>query len=196
MITFAFRAAWPAIAAAGLIASGTAHGQQAAAQAAPKTSEVRPTTPTTPAPTPAPPPASGDAAAKASGPPSVATLPVRVTSGRQEAPVNGVLYIYGTERCPTDGQGNEIVVCVRRSAAERYRLPKDLRPDTIKPEFQSWAARQQGALVAGASGIGSCSAEGSGGATGCATQQFDAARAENRARKAAQRAEDDAAHPK
>jgi hypothetical protein len=106
----------------------------------------------------------------------------------QDAPVNGILYVYGNEKCPTDKDGNEIVVCERRSASEKYRLPKDLRPSTIKPEYQSWAVRQQGALTTGGDGIGSCSTVGSGGATGCATQAFDAARAENRARKADQRA--------
>lgn len=158
------------------------------AQQAPAPAPDKPAAAPTPAQAPAAAPA--PASAPAAGPrPSVATLPPR------EAPVNGVLYIYGNERCPTDSSGNEITVCVRRSAGERYRLPKDLRPDTIKPEYQSWADRQQGALSVGSSGIGSCSAVGAGGATGCMTQQFEAARAERRARKAEQQAEDDAAHP-
>ena len=106
----------------------------------------------------------------------------------QDAPVNGILYVYGNDKCPTDKDGNEIVVCERRSASEKYRLPKDLRPSTIKPEYQSWALRQQGALTTGGDGIGSCSAVGVGGATGCATQAFEAACAENRARKAEQKA--------
>ncbi len=102
----------------------------------------------------------------------------------QEAPVNGVLYIYGNEKCPTDANGNEIVVCERRSPSEKYRLPKDLRPSTIKPEYQSWAVRQDATLNTGQTGINSCSAVGVGGATGCAQQQFDAARADNKQRKA------------
>ena len=106
----------------------------------------------------------------------------------QDAPVNGILYVYGNEKCPTDKDGNEIVVCERRSASEKYRLPKDLRPSTIKPEYQSWAVRQQGALATSGGGIGSCSTVGVGGASGCAAQAFEAARAENRARKAEQRA--------
>jgi hypothetical protein len=108
----------------------------------------------------------------------------------QDAPVNGILYIYGNEKCPTDKDGNEIVVCERRSAAERYRLPKDLRPSSIKPEYQSWAIRQQGGLDIGKDSIGSCSTAGSGGATGCASQAFEAARAENKARKADRAATD------
>ena len=114
---------------------------------------------------------------------------VAAPAAAQEAPVNGVLYIYGNEKCPTDANGNEIVVCERRSPSEKYRLPKDLRPSTIKPQYQSWAARQDAALNTGQTGINSCSAVGVGGATGCQQQQFDAARAERKARKAANETE-------
>mgnify|MGYP003385644144 CR=1 FL=1 len=107
-----------------------------------------------------------------------------------EAPVNGVTYLYSaTQKCPTDTDGNEITVCVRRSPAEQFRIPKELRPDTLKPEYESWALRgSQTVAEIGRSGTGSCSTEGAGGATGCATQAFEAARRENRARKAAQAA--------
>ncbi|OQW78227.1 MAG: hypothetical protein BVN32_07250 [Proteobacteria bacterium ST_bin14] len=107
-----------------------------------------------------------------------------------EAPVNGVTYLYSaTQKCPTDTDGNEITVCVRRSPSEQFRIPKELRPDTLKPEYESWALRgSQTVAEIGRSGIGSCSTEGAGGATGCATQAFEAARRENRARKAAQAA--------
>jgi hypothetical protein len=107
-----------------------------------------------------------------------------------EAPVNGVTYLYSaTQKCPTDTDGNEITVCVRRSPSEQFRIPKELRPDTLKPEYESWALRgSQTVAEIGRSGIGSCSTEGAGGATGCATQAFEAARRENRARKATQAA--------
>lgn len=128
--------------------------------------------------------------------PTVATMPASTTeNSHHEAPVNGILYIYGNERCPTDSNGNEVVVCVRRSAAERFRLPKDLREGTIKPEYQAWAQRQQGTLAAGAQGLGSCSAVGLGGATGCQTQQFEAYKAERRAKKAEEQAVQDSVHP-
>lgn len=104
-----------------------------------------------------------------------------------EAPVNGVTYLYNAmQKCPTDTDGNEITVCVRRTPDEQFRIPKELRPDTLKPEYESWALRGQSVAEIGRSGIGSCSTEGLGGASGCASQQFEAARRENRARKEAE----------
>ncbi len=101
----------------------------------------------------------------------------------KNAPVNGVLVLYGNERCPTDADGNEIVVCTRQDAAEQFRIPKDLRNFKITPENQSWALRAQGTLDTGASGIGSCSAIGPGGSIGCSNQQFKANKTFNKERK-------------
>jgi len=100
------------------------------------------------------------------------------------APVNGVLVIYGNERCPTNSDGDEIVVCERRSAEEQYRLPKELRSLEVTPQNQSWAANAGGVMATGASGIGSCSAAGgAGGAVGCMGQRDQAYRADKRARQ-------------
>lgn len=100
------------------------------------------------------------------------------------APVNGVLVIYGNERCPTNSDGDEIVVCERRSAEEQYRLPKELRSLEVTPENASWAANAGGVMATGASGIGSCSAAGgAGGAVGCMGQRDQAYRAAKRARQ-------------
>ncbi|OYY92019.1 MAG: hypothetical protein B7Y45_00555 [Sphingomonas sp. 28-66-16] len=108
----------------------------------------------------------------------------------QEAPVGGVLILYGEkDKCPTDADGNQIVVCSRRPAAEQFRIPKELREGSIKPEYESWAVRQQSVQDVGASGNGSCSTAGIGGASGCAAQQFELARREAKARKAAQAAD-------
>lgn len=118
--------------------------------------------------------------------------PIAEASEAPEAPVNGVTYLYSaTQKCPTDTDGNEITVCVRRSPDEQFRIPKELRPETMKPEYESWALRgSQTVAEVGRSGIGSCSTEGLGGASGCASQQFEAARRENRARKEARAAND------
>ena len=117
----------------------------------------------------------------AQGAPS--TIPVT-----QRAPINGVLVLYGNERCPTDREGNEVVVCEHRSAAEQYRVPKELREFQVTPENQSWARQAQGTLAAGTgvNSIGSCSVVGPGGQSGCFLQAARADRAENKARKQAE----------
>lgn len=90
----------------------------------------------------------------------------------KNAPINGVLVLYGNERCPTDANGAEIVVCTRRDAAEQFRVPKELRDFKITPQNESWALRAQGTLNTGGTGIGSCSAVGPGGGIGCSRLQF------------------------
>lgn len=104
----------------------------------------------------------------------------------RSAPVNGVLTLFGNERCPTNAQGEEIVICVRRSAQEQYRVPKELREFAVTPENESWAAKAQGTLGTGvgANSIGSCSTVGPGGATGCFGQRVREARRENKERAA------------
>lgn len=102
------------------------------------------------------------------------------------APINGVLVLYGNQRCPTDTQGNEIVVCERRSAAEQFRVPKELREFQVTPENAAWAAKAQGTMAAGtgANSIGSCSVVGPGGQSGCFLQAARANKAANKERKA------------
>jgi hypothetical protein len=127
------------------------------------------------------------AAAQVAGP-GVPPPPKPATPGpvSRNAPVNGVLVLYGNEKCPTDRDGNEIVVCTRRDAAEQFRVPKELRNFKVTPENQSWALRAQGTLDTGASGIGSCSAIGPGGSLGCSQQQFRDNKLINKDRKAAE----------
>lgn len=106
------------------------------------------------------------------------------SDGARGAPVNGVLVLYGNQRCPTNNDGQEVVVCVRRSAQEQFRIPKELREFQITPQNESWAVREQSTLAAGvgANSIGSCSTVGPGGQTGCLVQQANRARQEARAR--------------
>ncbi|PCD03288.1 hypothetical protein COC42_02455 [Sphingomonas spermidinifaciens] len=123
---------------------------------------------------------------------AAATIGVAALSAPAAAQVqNGVLYIYGNDKCPTNADGEEIVVCVRKSEAERFRIPQELRELEITPQNEAWAARAEGTLNAGQSGIGSCSAVGIGGATGCYGQAADRNRAERRARRDAQNVLDD-----
>jgi hypothetical protein len=105
----------------------------------------------------------------------------------QNAAQNGVLVIYGQDKCPTNDNGEEIVVCQRLDEAERFRIPKTLRDQPGAPQTsQSWAVRQEDALTAGGTGTGSCSAVGANGSTGCFVRQATKAKAETKARKAEQ----------
>lgn len=120
-------------------------------------------------------------------------IPVKPSQGLGEvakrAPVNGVLVLYGNERCPTDQAGDEIVVCERRGAEEQFRVPKELRNFQITPENASWAVKQKAILSAGGAGVngtGSCSVNGAGGQSGCLADQIAASRAANAERKAAE----------
>ncbi|HEX8300847.1 hypothetical protein [Sphingomonas sp.] len=115
-----------------------------------------------------------------------AAVPALIPSAQaQNAANNGVLVIYGEDKCPTNTSGEEIVVCQRLDEAERFRIPKTLREAVGRPQAnESWAVRSQDALQAGNFGTGSCSAVGVGGATGCFVKQATAAKAETKARKA------------
>lgn len=110
-----------------------------------------------------------------------------VPSFAQNAPQNGVLVIYGDDKCPTNADGDEIVVCVRRPAEERFRIPKDLRDQETKRENESWAVRQQDTLNAGNTGIGSCTTVGPGGGIGCTAQEIRARKQEADQRRAAEK---------
>lgn len=97
---------------------------------------------------------------------------------------SGVLLIFGNDKCPTNENGDEIVVCRRLDESERFRIPKDIREADVRPQAtESWAVRQQDALTTGGTGTGSCSAVGANGATGCFVKEATAARAETRKRK-------------
>ena len=129
---------------------------------------------------------SSPAVAQVAGPAVPKTPGATQTSGEvaRGAPINGVLVLYGNQRCPTDREGNEVVVCERRSAAEQFRVPKELREFQVTPENQSWARQAQGTLAAGdgVNSIGSCSVVGPGGQSGCFLQQSRNNRATNQAR--------------
>ena len=105
------------------------------------------------------------------------------------------LIIYGSQKCPTDADGNEIVVCVKRPPGEQFRIPKELRELKVTPENESWAAKAAANDRVGQDGIGSCSNVGAGGATGCFVQAGRAYKKQKQENKADQRAVDAAIVP-
>ncbi len=124
------------------------------------------------------------------GPPSPSQPRVaKVTAAEgvsKSAPVNGVLVLYGNERCPTNSNNEEVVVCVRRPAAEQFRIPKELRNFEVTPENASWAVKEQANRNVGNTGVGTCSAVGAAGATGCNVQDLSAWKRERQAVKKAE----------
>jgi hypothetical protein len=98
------------------------------------------------------------------------------TSTADESKVNALI-VYGNDPCPR-GNGDEIVVCARKPESERYRIPPNLRDDPNSPANQTWANRAQSLEYVGRTGIGSCSASGAGGWTGCLNQLITQAKAE------------------
>jgi hypothetical protein len=168
-----------------LIASALTMASPALAQAV---TQAAPAATSAPAPTPAPtrtpviitPGKTGEVALPGAAPAPKPEAPGEVS---QNAPVNGVLVLYGNQQCPTDKQGNEVVVCTRRNAGEQFRIPKEMRDFKVTPQNEAWAARLQPVMTAGDAGVNSCSTVGPGGQTGCFLKQAQADRQENRERK-------------
>ena len=90
---------------------------------------------------------------------------------------SGEVVVFGSDPCPrsTDSQ---VYVCTRRPEAERYRLPKDMQLQGTRQERNSWANKSRALNRAGSTGIGSCSAVGPGGHTGCLIEEIKQARRE------------------
>jgi hypothetical protein len=91
---------------------------------------------------------------------------------------NAEVIVYGNDPCPRSTD-DDIVVCSRRPEEERYRLAPNLRPSGTRQERSSWANRAQDLKDVGATGIGSCSAVGPGGSSGCLVQEINRAVQEN-----------------
>lgn len=109
---------------------------------------------------------------------ALAACGVAAPAQAQDAPVNGVLTIFGEDPCPRD------TICVRAPEEERFRIPKTIREQTqITPRNESWAVRQESVLQEGQFGTGSCSTVGAGGQTGCFVRDAARATAEARARQ-------------
>lgn len=105
---------------------------------------------------------------------TVIPAPIRSATA-PEAAINGVVILYGNQKCPTNADGEEVVVCARRSAAEQFRVPKELRTGTIKPEYESFANRGQAVLDAAQTGAGTCESGGvvgPNGSAGCSVREM------------------------
>lgn len=87
--------------------------------------------------------------------------------------------VYGNDPCKV-GEGDEIVVCVRRAERERYRIPPNLRDDPNNPKHEAWLNRSKSIEYVGASGAQSCSPVGGGGFTGCFSKIAAEAKAERK----------------
>lgn len=84
-------------------------------------------------------------------------------------PRQKIVTVFGTDPCPKSSDPNEIIICSRRPDEERYRIPPSVRSD-VKPPTAIEGNRKilLGDDAGGAGGgIGSCSAVGPGGGTGC-----------------------------
>ena len=84
------------------------------------------------------------------------------------------IIVYGTDPCPR-ATDDDVVVCARRPEAERFRIPEVLRETGTLQQRQSWTKQAEALATAGATGVGSCSAVGPGGHTGCAQQEINRA---------------------
>ncbi len=117
-------------------------------------------------------------------PPAGAQTMLKPAPTDTSLPRQKVVTVFGTDPCPKSTDPDEIVVCTRRPDEDRYRIPPTVRNDR-KPDGAFEGANRSALLgdpSGGAGGgIGSCSAVGPGGGTGCNQAQSDAYR---RARKA------------
>ena len=106
-----------------------------------------------------------------------AALPGAAVAQQSDNP--GEITVFGTDPCPraTDDQ---VVICRRLPESMRYRMPEAYRPSGTKQQRESWANKVKNLSTAGATGIGSCSAVGPGGSSGCLIKEIEQARQANK----------------
>jgi hypothetical protein len=102
-----------------------------------------------------------------------AQLAAQSRSEQQRQQVRQVI-VYGNDRCPR-GTPDEPVVCARSPESERYRIPQNT-VDLEAPAARSNLDRDQEAREVSATGIGSCSASGPGGSSGCLQREITRSR--------------------
>jgi hypothetical protein len=102
-----------------------------------------------------------------------AMLPAQSGADRQRRQVREVI-VFGDDPCPVSS-ANEVVVCARRPDGDRFRVPENLRtpaPAAARNNLR----RDKEAREVSATGPGSCSPVGPGGATGCLLQEISRSR--------------------
>ncbi|MCL6729907.1 hypothetical protein [Sphingomonas hankyongi] len=99
----------------------------------------------------------------------IAALPAPATAQTQTV---GEIVVYGTDPCPR-ATDDTVVICRRLPEAMRYRLPEQYRPGATFQEKQSWTNKARTAATLGNTGIGSCTAVGPGGTSGCLVQEIE-----------------------
>ena len=101
--------------------------------------------------------------------------PADIPTGDGTQPRQRLVTVFGNEACPKPNSADEIVVCARLPEAEVYRIPERLR----RAENRVSVLTQNRALLLGdgtggaGNSIGSCSAIGPAGYTGCNRKQVD-----------------------
>lgn len=91
-----------------------------------------------------------------------------------------VLSVFGNDKCPAN------TICVVAPEADRYRIPKELRPSSANPQNQSWAVRSRSTLDTGSSSPSACQSASNSGGSGCWADSMRRARAEAKAKKEAE----------
>jgi len=102
----------------------------------------------------------------------LAALPSPAAAQSQTVPE---IVVYGTDPCPR-ATDDTVVICRRLPEGMRYRLPEQYRPGATYQEKQSWTNKARALSTVGNTGIGSCTAVGPGGYTGCLTQEIEQAK--------------------
>ena len=87
---------------------------------------------------------------------------------------NRSITIYGNDPCPRDA------ICIRAPESQRYRIPDSQNPQGTPQQRNSWANKSKSLMTVGATGVGSCSAVGPGGQSGCLIQEINRAKKDSR----------------
>lgn len=108
---------------------------------------------------------------------TAALIAVIPQAGQAQSTRRGEIIVYGDDPCPR-ATDDEVTICRRRPAEERYRIPEAYRPAGTRQQSQSWSAQSRAMTTIGATGTNSCSPVGPGGWTGCLQQQINQAKQE------------------